>query len=111
MIQEDAEYCFTATSFSFPIQRAIKVHKNNRLEMFYPESFNSRSQDLEEAFHDAGQLYWGKADSFIQLKPLFSELATPYILPRYLVQDIDTNEDWVRAELMFQALKASGEIE
>jgi N-acylneuraminate cytidylyltransferase len=53
--------------------------------MFYPEHFNTRSQDLEEAYHDAGQFYWGKAEAFKQLKPLFSENASPFLLSRYLV--------------------------
>lgn len=105
-----ADYCFTVTSFPFPIQRAIKITEDERIEMFYPEHFNTRSQDLEEAYHDAGQFYWGRADAFISLKPLFSHDAVPCILPRHLVQDIDTHEDWIRAELMHQVLKQCGEI-
>ena len=73
--------------------------------MLYPEYFNIRSQDLEEAYHDAGQFYWGKAQAFIDELPIFSEVASPYILPRYLVQDIDTMDDWLRAEAMYKALK------
>jgi len=111
MKQEQAEYCFTATSFAFPIQRAIKVTAENRIEMFYPEHLEIRSQDLEESYHDAGQFYWGKVESYRQQKPLFSKSATPYILPRHLVQDIDTLEDWKRAELMYQVLKKSGEMD
>ncbi len=105
------EYCFTVTSFPFPIQRAIKINAENRVQMFYPEKFNARSQDLEEAYHDAGQFYWGQAKAFLALKPLFSELASPYVLPRHLVQDIDTAEDWKRAELMYQVLTKTGELE
>lgn len=111
MRKEKAEYCFTATSFPFPIQRAIKLTTENRIEMFYPKQFETRSQDLEEGYHDAGQFYWGKAKAFKQQKPFFSKSATPYFLPRYLVQDIDTFEDWKRAELMYQALKKSGELD
>ena len=102
-----ADYCFTVTSFPFPVQRAVKITKQHRLEMFYPQNFSTRSQDLEEAYHDAGQFYWGKAEAFKQMKPLFSELASPYVLPRHLVQDIDTPEDWIRAELMYQVLSQS----
>jgi len=105
-----ADYCFSVTSFAFPIQRAIKITQDKRVDMFYPEHFNTRSQDLEEAYHDAGQFYWGKAEAFKQLKPLFSEYASPFILPRYLVQDIDTLEDWKRAELMYQVLTQSGAL-
>ncbi len=100
-----ADYCFSVTKFTFPIQRAIKIIQGDKVDMFYPEHFNTRSQDLEEAFHDAGQFYWGKAQAFKDELPLFSEVATPYVLPRYLVQDIDTMEDWIRAEAMHKVLQ------
>jgi N-acylneuraminate cytidylyltransferase len=70
--------------------------------MFQPEHFNTRSQDLEEAFHDAGQFYWGRSKAFLGELPLFTEDAAPVMLPRHRVQDIDTLEDWQRAELMFK---------
>ena len=111
MKQVQADYCFTATSFTFPIQRAIKVTSENRIEMFFPEYLETRSQDLEESYQDAGQFYWGKVEAFVKQKPFFSKIATPYILPRHLVQDIDTPEDWKRAELMYQILKKSGELD
>ena len=101
----NSDYCFSVTSFSFPIQRAIKIVQGDKVDMFYPEHFNTRSQDLEEAYHDAGQFYWGKAQAFKDESPLFSEVATPYVLPRYLVQDIDTMEDWIRAEAMYKVLQ------
>jgi N-acylneuraminate cytidylyltransferase len=104
----DVDYCFTVTSFSFPIQRALRLTKNKHLEMFYPEHFMTRSQDLEEAYHDAGQFYWGKATAWKAEIPLFSSKSSPYILPRYLVQDIDTQEDWMRAELMHSVLQQQG---
>jgi N-acylneuraminate cytidylyltransferase len=105
LLKNRAEYCFTATSFSFPIQRAIKINQNSEVSMFYPEHFNTRSQDLEEAYHDAGQFYWGRARAFKDGLSFFSEVATPFILPRYLVQDIDTPEDWIRAESMYRVLQ------
>ena len=111
MCHTKADYCFTVTSFAYPIQRAIKVTTEHRIEMFHPENLETRSQDLEESYHDAGQFYWGKAESFRQQKPLFSKSATPYILPRHLVQDVDTPEDWKLAELMYQVLKKSGELD
>jgi N-acylneuraminate cytidylyltransferase len=111
MQSSKADYCFTVTSFTFPIQRAIKITAENRIEMFYPEYLKTRSQDLEECYHDAGQFYWGRSEAFKQQKPLFSKNAIPYILQRYLVQDIDTLEDWKRAELMYQVLKNNGELD
>ena len=98
-----ADFAFSVTSFAFPIQRAIHITPEQRVEMFQPEHFSTRSQDLEEAWHDAGQFYWGKAQAWLDNKPLFSG-AAPVILPRHRVQDIDTPEDWLRAELMFGAL-------
>lgn len=100
-----AEYAFSVTSYPFPIQRAIRVTPAQRLAMFQPEHFNTRSQDLEEAWHDAGQFYWGQAQAWLSNKPLFNADAAPVLLPRHRVQDIDTAEDWERAEWMFKALQ------
>ena len=108
--ESQAAYCFTATSYSFPIQRAIKITNNNRVEMFYPEKFNVRSQDLEKAYHDAGQFYWGRVDAFKLEKPFFTNESIPYLLPEYLVQDIDTQDDWVRAELMCELLNVMNKV-
>ncbi|MCK5831378.1 MAG: pseudaminic acid cytidylyltransferase [Methylococcales bacterium] len=102
--QTDAEYCFAATQFSFPIQRAFKLTHKGRVEMFNLDYFNTRSQDLEEAYHDAGQFCWGKASAFLAEKMTFSEFSIPYLLPQYRVQDIDTEEDWLRAELMYKVM-------
>jgi len=100
-----SDFAFSVTSFAFPIQRAIKLTEEGRVQMFQPEHFNTRSQDLEQAFHDAGQFYWGRAAAWIADKPIFSSDAMPVILPRHRVQDIDTPEDWERAEWMFKALQ------
>jgi N-acylneuraminate cytidylyltransferase len=100
-----ADFAFSVTSYPFPIQRAIRLTEDQRVEMFQPEHFNTRSQDLEEAFHDAGQFYWGRANAWCSEKVLFSSDSAPVILPRYRVQDIDTLEDWKRAEWMFKALQ------
>ncbi|HXV28871.1 MAG TPA: pseudaminic acid cytidylyltransferase [Sinorhizobium sp.] len=103
--ESGADYAFSVTSFPFPIQRAVRVKADGRMEMFHPEHFNSRSQDLEEAFHDAGQFYWGRTEAWLEGRPLFSPRAAAVVLPRYRVQDIDTLEDWDRAELMFAAVR------
>ena len=70
--------------------------------MLYPEHYNSRSQDLEEVFHDAGQFYWGLTDAWLKNKPIVSENAIPIMIPRDQVHDIDTLEDWQIAEKMFR---------
>ena len=103
--EESCDYVFSVTSFPFPIQRAIRIAASGRTEMFYPELFATRSQDLEEAYHDAGQFYWGTMEAWLQHKPIFSSGSVPLILPRSRVQDIDTLEDWERAERMFAAMQ------
>jgi N-acylneuraminate cytidylyltransferase len=103
--ESGSDYAFSVTSYPFPIQRAIKIKSDGRIEMFQPEHFSTRSQDLEEAYHDAGQFYWGRSEAWIQELPIFSKHAVPVMLPRHRVQDIDTPEDWIRAEMMFRLLK------
>ncbi|MBK3807302.1 pseudaminic acid cytidylyltransferase [Stutzerimonas stutzeri] len=105
---DDCDYAFSVTSYAFPIQRAIRINGQGRVEMFNPEHFNTRSQDLEEAFHDAGQFYWGRAAAWLQGKQIFSPDALPVLLPRHRVQDIDTPEDWARAEWLFKAMTREG---
>lgn len=100
------DYVFPVTSYPFPVQRAIRITPSGRVKMFNPENFNTRSQDLEEAYHDAGQFYWGLSEAWLKKRPIFSSGATPLVLPRYRVQDIDTMEDWEMAERMFEAIRA-----
>ena len=105
MQKNDLDFCFSVTSYPFPIQRSIRLTSNKRCIMLQPEMFQKRSQDLEELYHDAGQFYWGTSKSWLEGRLLFSKNTMPYILPRHRVQDIDTMEDWKRAELMFKALQ------
>ena len=105
LTETGSDYAFSVTSYAFPIQRAIRITPVGRVEMFNSEHFNTRSQDLEEAYHDAGQFYWGRADAWLQGLMIFSPAAAPVMLPRHRVQDIDTPEDWTRAEWMFKALQ------
>lgn len=102
----DVDYVFPVTTFSFPIQRALKRDEEGRVSLFHPEHEKTRSQDLEEAWHDAGQFYWGTASAFLEKRPLMSGRSIGIELPRERVQDIDTEEDWRLAELMFAALIA-----
>lgn len=107
--QEGCDYAFSVTSYPFPVQRAIRITANERVQMLHPEHLNTRSQDLEETWHDAGQFYWGRATAWLTGKPVFSQGASPVTLPRHRVQDIDTQEDWRRAEVLFQLLARNAE--
>lgn len=103
--QRVADYAFGCTSFPFPVQRALVRDEGGRVSPMFPEFINFRSQDLIEAFHDAGQFYWGRADAFASKLPIFGPTSVAMNIPRHRVQDIDTEEDWTRAELLFRANK------
>lgn len=100
----DKAYAFTVTDFASPVQRALRLRADGGVESLYPEFYETRSQDLEPAFHDAGQFYWGRTEAWEQGAPLHAPHSLPVRLPRHRVQDIDTPEDWQRAELLYEAL-------
>lgn len=100
----EATSAFTVTTYPYPIYRSLKITENGRLRMIWPDYMNVRSQDLSEAYHDAGQFYWADVKKYLIEKIIFSKDAIPVVLPRFLVQDIDTDEDWQRAEAMYDAL-------
>lgn len=102
---------FTVTSYAASIFRALQLASDGRLAMLWPEYELTRSNDLPTAFHDAGQFYWLDALRFMAEKRLYSVDSRPVVLPRYLVQDIDTPEDWQTAEAMYFALQAMGKVE
>jgi N-acylneuraminate cytidylyltransferase len=104
LIRSDAAFAFAVTSYAFPIQRALRLTSDGRVDALYPEHRMTRSQDLEAAYHDAGQFYWGTASAFVDDVPVFSPRSIGVVLPRFLVQDIDTLEDWEQAEFMYQAV-------
>jgi pseudaminic acid cytidylyltransferase len=100
----------STAAFSFPIaqyqnavQRALRVKKDGRVSAFYPEFELTRSQDLEPAFHDAGQFYWGAAEAWGRYSKIY-EVGIGLVIPHWRVVDIDTADDWKRAELMFEAI-------
>ena len=101
--ENNKSFIFSATNYNSPIQRAFRINDNGEASMLYPESYDSRSQDLENAFYDAAQFYIGEAKYWLAKDNLF-EGSKPYLLPSWRVQDIDTEEDWIRAELLFKVL-------
>jgi len=97
------QYAFSITSYAFPIQRAITLSPDNHVSMITPENLKVRSQDLEECWHDAGQFYWGTKEAWEHDLPIFDNHSIGIKIPRYLVQDIDTLEDWETAEFLYKA--------
>lgn len=104
LIENQVNYCFPVTKFPSTIQRALKKMSDGMIEPFYPEFTQTRTQDLEPAFYDAGQFYWGKTEAWNCNLNIHSS-AKGYEIPTSEVVDIDTEEDWRRAEILFLAMK------
>jgi pseudaminic acid cytidylyltransferase len=99
------DFAFSATGFGYPVQRGLVRSANGGVEMLNPEFRETRSQDLPEVFHDAGQFYFGKVSSWLSGQDLFAPRSTMIRLPRWRVQDIDTLEDFHRAEFVFKLIQ------
>jgi N-acylneuraminate cytidylyltransferase len=96
----DWNYAFTVTDFAASIFRSFKQTSEGGIEMFFPEHFATRSQDLPTALHDAGQFYWGRPTAWLEGNRIFDQYSKPVVIPRWRVQDIDTQDDWKRAEIL-----------
>jgi len=97
---------FPVIAYSYPIQRALKIHKG-KMQLFQPEQLNTRSQDLEKAYHDAGQFYWLKVNEFEKSGKLWTDNTGVWVIKELEAQDIDTQEDWQLAELKYKILHGS----
>ena len=106
-ILKDDSLIFTATNFDYPIQRAFVLNSLNKASMIKKNFLFTRSQDLEKTFHDAGQFYWGKTSNWLKSKNMVDNNKA-YFLPRWRVQDIDEEEDWLRAEIIHKILEEKG---
>jgi pseudaminic acid cytidylyltransferase len=103
----DKLFSFGVARFSFPIQRAVRMLPGGGVAPFQPECMGMRSQDLEDAYHDAGQFFWARPHAILAGKSIFSPQSIPILIPSHRVQDIDTPEDWLRAECLHQAIALS----
>jgi N-acylneuraminate cytidylyltransferase len=101
---EDADYCVPVTEYPYPIQRAVAIRSDSRLELLQPELIERRSQDLETYYHDTGQFYFGRAHAFAAGLPLLGSRSLALVIPHWRVRDIDWEDDWKTAELLYEAL-------
>jgi len=100
------DYIFSATKYDYPIQRAFSL-KKNKLKMIFPKFYKYNSQDLEETYHDAGQFYWGTVNAWVKKKMIFSKNSLIINIKSHLAQDIDTIDDWKKAELKYKLINQS----
>jgi len=104
LLNSGANSVLPVARFSYPPQRGL-VMRENKIAMLHPEHLNSRSQDLEPMYHDAGQFYCFKVSALLTQERLFCQHTLPLILGNMEVQDIDTEEDWRAAEIKYKILK------
>lgn len=104
LMRSGAPYAFSVSAFPSPIQRALQRTSSGQMRPFYPEYEQARTQDLEPAYFDAGQFYWGKAEAWLNSVSIHQQ-GVGYIIPRWRAVDIDTLEDWEQAELLYKALQ------
>lgn len=98
------KYAFSATDFGYPIHRSMKIQKNGGVKMFFQENLKARSQDLENAIHDAAQFYWASSNTWLEKVEIFGSKSCPIMIPRWRTQDMDTQDDWQRAELIYKQI-------
>ena len=103
MLAERANFIYPVTEYPHPIQRAMRLTSNGEMKFLYQEYEIIRTQDLEKMFHDVGQFYWGLKDSWLNLKKMHTD-GIGFPIPNWRIVDIDTEDDWRRAELIYGAL-------
>lgn len=108
LLARGATYAMAVTRYDYPIQRALRRGADGSVSMMDPGQMQVRSQDLEPAWHDAGQFYWARAATWAAGLPVFGPGAMGVALPSHRVVDIDTPEDWARAEALFSVLERAG---
>ena len=94
-------FVFAAASYPHPVHRAMTEGEAG-IGMLFPDYAKTRTQDLPEAFHDAGMFYWGRRDAFVSRAPMFNPASRPHVMPRQRALDIDTPQDWDFAEALFE---------
>lgn len=102
----NASYAFSVTEYAHPIQRALKIKSYGRLSIINEDYATCRTQDLDIAVHDAAQFYWGKAHSWLDNRNPLNSNAAPVFIPRHRSRDIDSEDDWREAEILFCLLRA-----
>lgn len=102
LLNDDVDAAFTVVQYSYPIQRSLKKNGEGFLEMNFPQYYDTRTQDLEPIYHDAGQFYFVKIPVFRDEFTFWCKRAAPLILSELEVQDLDTQTDWQLAEIKYK---------
>ena len=107
--QKKYSYVLSVVEFNKSIYRSFKLLDNQGFDMLFPENYNSRSQDLENIYCDAGQFYWADCKTWLLKERIFTQKSKGIIIPNWRFHDIDNESDWIRAELYFKLLNFQNE--
>ncbi|RXP45913.1 pseudaminic acid cytidylyltransferase [Lutibacter sp. HS1-25] len=106
LLTNNFDSVFPVMTFGFPIQRALKMGSGNKINFFYPEFSLTRSQDLEQSYHDAGQFYWMNIEKCLQQNKIITDYSGSIVISEMEGQDIDNDIDWKLAELKYELLQS-----
>ena len=103
MQEKKASFSYVVTEYPHPTQRAMYRSSTGKMNFVFPSHELTRTQDLEKTYHDAGQFYWGTVNAW-KNDMMMHTSGLGYVIPSWRVVDIDNDEDWHRAELMYKAM-------
>lgn len=104
MRESDAPFAYPVTDYAHPIQRAMRRLSTGHMQLFEPEHELTRTQDLERSYHDTGQFYWGKVGAWKAHMKMHTA-GVGMVVPNWRIVDVDSADDWKRAELLYEVLK------
>ncbi len=107
MIGENRHAVFPVIPFESSIWRALSINDDGKVSMIWPENRDIRSQDLPQAYHDAGQWYWFSTEEFLNNPTVWSHNSAVIVLDPMEAQDIDNLYDWKMAEIKYAILQNS----
>ncbi|MBF0105221.1 MAG: pseudaminic acid cytidylyltransferase [Deltaproteobacteria bacterium] len=102
--EKNADFIYPVTPYPHPVQRALKMTQDGRMQFLHPEFELTNTQNLDTLYHDTGQFYWGKVSAWLADKKMHSG-GIGFPVPGWRVVDIDNMDDWMRAELIQKAIR------
>lgn len=99
LVENEYDTVFSILKYHFPIQRAFSLSDNGNIEYREPDFTFTRSQDLPDYYHDAGQWIWINIKKFNENgRRLIAGNSGAIELDPQFFHDIDTETDWKIAE-------------
>lgn len=103
MVDKKTNFVYPVAEYPHPIQRALRKLPSGGMKFLYPEHELTRTQDLEALYHDTGQFYWGTTDAWTKGLRMHTD-GVGFIVPNYRIVDIDSDDDWHKAEILFRTI-------